>query len=89
MAPEKVCPVLVSVSNRSFISNISVLHLKIYFVFDHPCCPWGSRHHVTTLAAAQKGGWVREGGYFYVRHPVPLAGFHGGSDYGLLTYEAV
>jgi hypothetical protein len=35
------------------------------------------------------GGGIREGGYFYVRHPVPLAGFHGGSDYGLLVYESM
>jgi len=62
VAHEIVCPILASLSNRGFISYESVLHLKSYFVVNHPGCPWGSRHHMTKLAAAQnereRGGGV-------------------------------
>ena len=40
------------------------------------------------MGVVEDGG-IREGGYFYVRHSVPSAGFHRGPDYGLLAYEVV
>ena len=37
MAHEILCPILASLSKRSFISNESAIHVKSYVVVNHPC----------------------------------------------------
>jgi len=82
-----VCPILASLSNRSFTSYESVLHFKSYFVVNHFRLPMGlSPPYDDTCCCSQTKGvdYPWGGGYFYVHLPVPLAGFHRSSDYDLL-----